>query len=238
MIEKMGDTTIIRNGTRATAMVGFIVLAMVAFFAYTAVLAPRFAEAGEIAQAAADQESLNDAAQQQVNDLTAQLSTIEATIAQARDYAEKMPADSALSETLREIVAAASASGISESQLNAVTAASPMLSSGDGSATLPGQGGVTVATMQTVITVDADEARTVRFLKNLTSMKRAYLLASVVSTQSDQTKRYTTTITGNMYVLQQADLGELVKQIEQLKGSLGIPTAPTPTPAPVVTPGA
>lgn len=243
MFTSLQSATLVRNGARATALVGFAVLALVALLAYVVVLSPRFAQAADISAQADDQAELNNATQAQINTLTTQLTNIDAAIGQARDLSEQLPPDAALSTTLTQIVAAASTAGITEKSLNAVTSAAPVLTSGDGSATLPGQGGLTVASMQMIVTADATLPQTVAFVKALTSMKRLYLLSSLTSSYNPDTRNYTTTITGRMLLLKQTNLDTVIAQLNQLKGSLGIttntpasgaPTPPTVTPTPTV----
>lgn len=187
----------------ATKLLGSLALALVLTMGWLFVLSPQSSALGELQTQIANAKDQNDTLRLQLISLQRQAAGLDETKRTAHALAEKFPATADQPGLFRDVTAAAGKAGIAAKDVTALTPSPPALQGADGSSgvQLPDQAATGDLARQTVtVSVGATYDRTQRFLSQLESMPRAYLITSVTVT-GDDTGMFTSTITGDMFVM-------------------------------------
>ncbi len=209
----------------ATKIAGAIGLLAVAGLGWTFGISPetgRLADAREEVTTVQDQNTLLSS---QLAALVKQQQDLGATRRAARTLAAKFPATADQPGLFEVVTAAAVDAGIGAKGVTTLTPTPPVVGSADGSAsTTPTTGtsgttdpatdpasGAQLARQTVTVSVTGTYDQTQQLLVNLENMKRAYLVTSVSLAGDATAGAFTTTITGDMFVMPPVkDPGETV----------------------------
>lgn len=190
------------NTPMATKVVGALALLVIAGAGWMFVVGPATAELGDVreqTQAARDQ---NDLLSLQLLKLKQQAAALDATRAEATALAAKFPPTADQPGLFEQVNDAATGAGIGPKNVTALTPTPPTVG-GDatGAVQATPQSGGGLAQQTVTVSIEGDFAATQRLLQNLEELPRAYLVSAVTMGGGSETGRYTTTITGTMFVM-------------------------------------
>jgi hypothetical protein len=187
-----------------TKILGALALVMVAALGWLLVLGPAIGELDEVRTQMSEARNQKDVLNHQLTLLREQQRTLPQTSAASAALTVKFPATAdqpGLFESVSEAVADA---GIPAESLTALTPTPPVVGTGDEAAgvVLPAEeapGNLATQTVTVSVESTYDEAR--QLLANLESMPRAYLVTSLTVTADEAAGQFSTTITGDMFVM-------------------------------------
>jgi Tfp pilus assembly protein PilO len=192
----------------ATKVTGVVGLLVVAALGWTFGVGPQSAQLAEARDEVATVQDQNALLTVQLAALTKQQEDLGATRRTARRLAAKFPSTADQPGLFEIVTAAAVDAGIGAKGVTTLTPTPPVVGTADG-ADAAAQGGTqsgaqagTQLARQTVtvsVTGSYDETR--QLLVNLENMQRAYLITSVSLAGDAQSGAYTTTVTGDMFVM-------------------------------------
>ena len=205
--------------TQTTYLVGALITVIMLVVSYALVWNPRKAHADDLHAQAEQQEYRNAQMERQIASLNSLLLAADDIVATGRSHTDQFPPTAELPKLFADIQKAANNAGINDDNVVQIAPSSPNLISSDGKgegAGLPSQSKESaLAQMQVVVKVTSSYAETVQFLKNIEKMKRIYLIESVqVDKESDN--RYTVVLTGDMFLMRQDTLDQLLELNYQL----------------------
>jgi hypothetical protein len=191
------------NTPMATKVVGALALLVVAGAGWMFVVGPATAELGDVreqTQAARDQ---NDLLGLQLLKLKQQAAALDETRAEATALAAKFPPTADQPGLFEQVNDAATGAGIGPKNVTALTPTPPTIGGGDaaGAVQATPQSGGGLAQQTVTVSVEGDFTATQDLLENLEELPRAYLISAVTMGGGSETGRYTTTITGTMFVM-------------------------------------
>lgn len=206
-----------KNPARVTAIVGVIVLLVLALAAWFLVLGPRLQIADTVTTQAADLDLANLQLRNRYNQTLEQVAAAPEDAAAAQKLFATMPQAAELPTVLRQITDAADRAGIDASNIQIITTSVPVAV---GTGTGPTPAGVNLASMDVGVTIDAPRANLLQFIDNMQGLDRALLLTgtqftSTVGPDGQKTEQETLQATGSMFVLQ-SELPDLVADVEKL----------------------
>ncbi len=187
----------------ATKILGALALLLIAGAGWTFVVGPKTTELAEVqeqTQAARDQ---NDLLALQLVRLQQQAAALDDTRAVAAALADKFPPTADQPGMFAQVTSAAADAGIGPKDVTALTPTPPTVGGVD-PATGAAPEGATPATLarQTVtVSITGSYAETEELLENLEGLPRAYLVGSVQVGGGSDPGLFTTTITGEMFVM-------------------------------------
>ena len=190
----------------ATKVVGALALLLIAAAGWMLVIGPKndaLAEVREQTQTARDQ---NDLLTLQLATLRKQASELDATRDTARAIARKFPPTADQPGLFQQVTGAATSAGIPSRNVTALTPTPPTVGGTDPAAGVQPESGPAQLARQTVtVSVTGGYSETQDLLENLEEMPRAYLVSSVTLSSGSEGGGFTTTITGDMFVMPPAE---------------------------------
>lgn len=216
------------SATKVLGALGLLVLAAAGWFF---VLGPTMATLADVREQTEASRSQNDLLTVQLLQLKKQAADLDATRATAEALAAKFPPTADQPGLFQQVTDAATGAGIGPKEVTALTPTPPVIGGVDAAAGVqPGAatGGLAVQTL--TVSVEGDYAETQRLLENLEELARAYLISSVTLGGGTETGRYTTTITGDMFVMPPAPDPDLSAEPATGAADPADPTAAAETP--------
>lgn len=190
----------------ATKVVGALALLLIAAAGWMFVIGPQndaLAEVREQTQTARDQ---NDLLTLQLATLRKQAGQLDTTRDTARALARKFPPTADQPGLFQQVTGAATAAGIRPRDVTALTPTPPTVGSADPAAGVQPESGPAQLARQTVtVSVTGGYTETQDLLENLEEMPRAYLVSAVTLSGDAEGGGFTTTITGDMFVMPPAE---------------------------------
>ncbi len=184
----------------ATKIVGTLSLVVVAALGWTLVVGPETSELSDRRDAIETTRSQNLQLAADLAELEKQRDELGATRRTAAALAEKFPPTADQPGLFEEVTAAAVEAGIGAEGVTTLTPTPPMI----GAAAEPGapaDAGSMLARQEVSVAVSGSYDQTQRLLENLEQMRRAYLVRTIALTGDPETGAYTTTVTGEMFVM-------------------------------------
>ncbi|WP_244928620.1 hypothetical protein [Nocardioides sp. W7] len=185
-------------------LVGAVALLLVAALGWLLVVGPRTDKLTETRAEVVMVQDRNDALGLELTRLRRQAEDLGATRKVARRLAEQLPPTADQPGLFTAVTAAAVDAGIGSDGVTTLSPSAPTLGGPD-----PETGAVSASPaaatnqlgrQEVTVSVAGSYDQTVRFLKNLEQMARAYLVTSVSLSGQDGT--YATTVLGSMFVIQ------------------------------------
>lgn len=190
----------------ATKVVGALALLLIAAAGWMLVIGPQndaLAQVREQTQTARDQNALLTI---QLATLRKQASELDATRDTAQALARKFPPTADQPGLFRQVTGAATVAGIPPRDITALTPTPPTVGGVDPAAGVQPESGPAQLARQTVtVSVTGGYTETQDLLENLEEMPRAYLISSVTLSGGVEEGGFTTTITGDMFVMPPAE---------------------------------
>ena len=190
----------------ATKVTGAIGLLVVAGLGWTFGVGPQSAHLAEAREQVTTVQDQNALLTVQLAALTKQQQDLGATRRTARVLAAKFPPTADQPGLFEIVTAAAVDAGIGAKGVTTLTPTPPVVGTADGSAgstqagtTAPSGDQLARQTVTVAVTGSYDQTR--QLLVNLEHMKRAYLITSVSLAGDTENGAYTTSITGDMFVM-------------------------------------
>lgn len=198
----------------ATKLIGALALLAIAGLGWTFVVGPETSALSEARQEVVDTRDQNAVLAAQLAALRKQSEQLTQTRRTARELAELFPPTADQPGLFEQVTAAAVDAGIGADGVTTLSPTPPQVGTADASGS-PSDGGTAaggsapdLARQSVIVTATGTYEETLRLLENLEDMDRAYLVTSV-STGDDGQGGYTTTVTGDMFVMPPvADPGE------------------------------
>jgi Tfp pilus assembly protein PilO len=209
--------------TRNAALLGALLIVVVAVAGWFFVLSPRLSQADDITLQAQDVTNTNISLQHRYNETLKQAATATSAASDAQALFSTMPQKADLPDVLTQISDAAARAGIKPSDISTISTTVPQsVGAGAASGTAGATTGVNLAQMQLSMTVNGKQQQLLDFLTNLQSLDRAILITSNELSSSvtrdakgrDVTSQ-TLTVAGSMFVLQ-SQLPDLVTKVQEL----------------------
>jgi hypothetical protein len=200
----------------AAKIIGSLTLLLIVAVGWLVVVAPETDELGAVRQQIVDAGDQNRLLAQQLFDLRLQAKDLDSTRATADALAAKFPPTADQPGVFEQVTTAALAAGIGSNDITALTPTPPAIGAVDPLTGIQpaGEGDENLARQVVTLSVEADYTATQDLLANLEDIPRAFLINSVSLTAGELATNFTTTITGDMFVM---------------------PPAPDPDDAPVAT---
>lgn len=192
----------------ATKIVGSLTLLIIIAVGWLFVVAPETDELGAVRVQITDTDAQNVLFAQQLFTLRLQAKDLDSTRATANALAAKFPPTADQPGVFEQVTTAALAAGIGSKAITALTPTPPAIGAIDpltGIAPV-GEGDESLARQMVTLTVEGDYTATQDLLANLENIPRAFLIDSVTLTTGEVTPAdlgisFTTTITGDMFVM-------------------------------------
>jgi Tfp pilus assembly protein PilO len=192
----------------ATKVVGGLVLVLLVAGGWLFVLGPETSSLAEVKATTVDTQDRNLLLVRQVADLREQEQHLNETTATARVLERIFPPTADQPGLFEMVTRAAQAAGIDPGDVTALTPTPPTAGQTDaaGGVGITRTGADQVLAQQTVsLSVEGTYDETTRLLENLEAMRRAYLVGTVTLAGGTETDTFTTTITGQMFVMAPAE---------------------------------
>lgn len=190
----------------ATKAVGSLSLMLIAAAGWMLAIGPQndaLAEVREQTQTARDQNGLLTL---QLATLRKQAAELDATRDTARALARKFPPTADQPGLFQQVTGAATAAGIPPRDVTALTPTPPTVGAADpATGVQPGSGPAQLARQTVTVSVTGGYDETQELLENLEEMPRAYLVSAVTLSGGVESDGFTTTITGDMFVMPPAE---------------------------------
>lgn len=200
----------------ATKIAGSLGLLVVAGLGWTFAVGPQTADLADAREQVTSVQDQNALLQTQLVALQHQQQDLGSTRRDAKKLAAKFPSTADQPGLFEAVTAAAVDAGIGAKGVTTLTPTPPVVGTADGAAatgagTTTGTAGSQLARQTVTVSVSGTYDQTQQLLVNLEHMKRAYLITSVSLAGGAQGGAYTTTITGDMFVMPPVkDPGETV----------------------------
>lgn len=187
---------------KASKVVGGLGLLVVAALSWVLVIGP---ETSAVSGARLEVESTrqqNATLVQQLASLEKQRSQVTEARRSARDLAAKFPPTADQPGLFREVTDAAVRAGIGADGVTALAPTPPTIGGDPASSGVTAEApGGTLARQVVAVSVKGSYDETLRLLQNLEDMPRAYLITTVSLTREGTKDDYTTSISGDMFVM-------------------------------------
>jgi Tfp pilus assembly protein PilO len=192
----------------ATKIAGAVGLLAVAALGWVVAVGPETSALGTARQQVADIRDQNALLSTQLTALTRQQQDLPETRRTARRLAERFPATADQPGLFEAVTAAAVDAGIGPQGVTALTPSPPVIGDGtaaavpaDATGTAPAPAGGNLARQTVTVSVTGTYDQTELLLENLEHMPRAYLVTSVALSGDPASGAFTTSITGDMFVM-------------------------------------
>jgi hypothetical protein len=219
--------------TKALGSLGLVVLLALS---YVLLLSPRMGRAAEINEQTQGVEATNVTLQRQVKALQAKAAKLPEEIESAKPLAAAFPATADLDVLFKQIQDAGRAAGLKTGAVSSTTQGVPVIvanplagaTAGTGAVGLTGGGGnVKLASMPFSVNAAGNSASLVRFLEELETMPRAYLIQTAIVSGDGTSGSVSLALTGSMFVMSQTAPPTIDPKTGQV-----LPPAAAPKPAP------
>lgn len=192
----------------ATKIVGAIGLLVVAAVGWTLVVGPETGRLEEARQQVVEIQDQNALLSVQLTALVQQQAELGDTRSIARRLARKFPPTADQPGLFEMVTTAAVGAGIGAEGVTTLTPTPPVVSGADAAAADPAAGttqaapaGAQLARQTVTVSVTGSYDQTQQLLVNLENMDRAYLITTVSLAGDAEGGAFTTTITGDMFVM-------------------------------------
>lgn len=186
----------------ATRILGAIALLLIVGLGWQFVVSPKTEALSEVRDEITDTRDKNDLLEIQLVTLKRQAAELDAVRATAGALSAMFPSTADQPRLFREVTDAAAEAGIGPKGVTALSPTPPVLSGGDPTAGVEVQPTGLILARQTVaVSVQGSYAETQRLLANLEQIPRAFLITSVSLSAGQTESDFTTTITGDMFVI-------------------------------------
>lgn len=189
----------------ATKLLGALSLVLIAAAGWMLVLGPKTTALALVQEQSASARSQNELLGLQLVRLEKEAAHLDDTRVVARALAAKFPPTADQPGLFGQVTQAAAAAGIGARDVTAVTPTPPTIGvpAADGSvAVQPETDAAANLAHQTVtVSVEGTFAATQELLENLESIPRAFLVSSVTVGAGSTARNFTTTVTGDMFVM-------------------------------------
>jgi hypothetical protein len=187
-----------------TKIVGALALVLVAALGWLFVLGPAFGELDDVHTRTSEAEATSDVLTQQLTVLEEQQKTLPQIRAASSALTVRFPATADQPGLFEAVSQAVADAGIPAESLTALTPTPPVVGNGDETAgvvlpteAVPGN----LATQTVTVSVDSTYDEAWQLLVHLEEMPRAYLVTSLTVTASEGSGQFSTTISGDMFVM-------------------------------------
>lgn len=186
----------------ATKVLGAVALLLIVALGWQFVVGPKTAALTDVRDQITNTRDQNDVLTLQLITLKKQAAQLDAGRATAKALAAKFPPTADQPGLFREVTGAASAAGIGPKGVTSLSPTPPVVGGAD-----PATGvqlettGLSLARQTVAVAVQGNYDQTQRLLENLERMPRAFLITSVALSGGGEDGKYTTTITGDMFVM-------------------------------------
>jgi Tfp pilus assembly protein PilO len=214
--------------TRNAILLGVVVVLGVMAAGWFMLLAPRLAEADDIALQAQEQSASNVQSQNRYNQTLTQAASATQAASEAQALFSTMPEEADLPSVISQINEAATSAGIKESEIALLTTSvprpltAPTQPNADANAAAPVDSGVNLAQMDLSMTVNGTHQQLLDFMTNIQSLDRAVLIKSneltttvLPTADGGKTTQETLKLQASMFVLQ-SKLPDLVAHVQDL----------------------
>ncbi|HYO39380.1 MAG TPA: hypothetical protein VER39_06965 [Nocardioidaceae bacterium] len=179
-------------------------------------LGPQTSALGEVHEATEAAVSQNQQMTAQLVQLQDQAKHLEDTKRTAAALAERFPATADQPGLFEQVTTAAGRAGIGPRDVTALTPTPPTFGSpdADGSVQPTSESDQRIARQTVTVSVEGNAVATRRLLRNLETIPRAFLVKDV-TVQAGESSSYTSTITGDMFVMPPATYPEAAEASEE-----------------------
>jgi hypothetical protein len=186
----------------ATRIVGAIALLLIVGLGWQFVLSPKTEALSDVRDEITDTRDSNDLLALQLVTLKRQAEELDSVRATAGALSAMFPATADQPRLFREVTDAAADAGIGPKGVTALSPTPPVVGGGDPAAGVAvDTTGLTLARQTVAVAVEGSYAETQRLLANLEQIPRAFLITSVSLSSGTEKGDYTTTVTGDMFVM-------------------------------------
>jgi Tfp pilus assembly protein PilO len=187
----------------ATKVVGALSLLVVAALGWTFVVGPETTALSDVRTEIESTRDQNDVLALQLVTLEKQAEQLGETRRTARALAAKFPPTADQPGLFEDVTAAAVDAGIGAKGLTTLAPTPPVIGGADPATgvQLEGTDGGQLARQTVSVSVQGSYGQTQQLLENLEQMSRAYLVTSVTLGGGGESNGYTTTVTGDMFVM-------------------------------------
>lgn len=191
----------------ATKVLGGLGLILIAAAGWQLALGPETARVGEVQTQIVEARDQNALLGQQLLSLQRQAADLDRTRATAEALAEKFPPTADQPGLFEQVTRAATEAGIGPKDVTALTPTPPTIGVTDPAAGVQPEAvsAGSLARQTVTVSVVGDYAATQNLLENLEGLSRAYLINSVTLASGESGGSFTTTITGDMFVMPPAE---------------------------------
>lgn len=186
----------------ATKLLGIVGLILLVALGWQFVVGPKTAALADVRSAITETQDKNGVLAVQLVTLKKQAADINDIRATADALSAKFPSTADQPRLFREVTEAAAAAGIGPKGVTSLSPTPPTVGGGD-----PAQGvavetlGGGIARQSVAVAVKGTYAETQRLMANLEQIPRAFLITSVSLTGGQSAEEFTTTITGDMFLM-------------------------------------
>ena len=190
----------------ATKVLGAFGLLLIVMLGWQFVVGPETAALSDVRAQITNTRDQNDVLTLQLLTLKRQATQLDAGRATAKALAAKFPPTADQPGLFREVTGAAAEAGIGPKGVTSLSPTPPVVGGAD-----PATGvqletvGPSLARQTVAVAVDGSYDETQRLLENLEQIPRAFLITSVTLSGGSEGGGYTTTITGDMFVMPPVD---------------------------------
>lgn len=188
----------------AVKVVGALALVVVGGLGWNFVVGPETTALSDVRLAIESTRDQNDVLALQLVSLQKQAQALGDTRQDALALAERFPPTADQPGLFEEVTAAAVDAGIGAKGVTTLAPTPPVIGGADPAAGVGVEapaGGAQLARQTVSVSVQGTYAQTQHLLENLEQMPRAYLVTSVTLGAGAETGSYTTTVTGDMFVM-------------------------------------
>jgi Tfp pilus assembly protein PilO len=187
---------------RATKIIGSVALVLIAAVSWTFVIGPEMSQLSTVRTQIQDTRDQNDLLRVQLATLVKQSKDLDDVRTAAEALAAKFPPTADQPGLFQSVTEAAVDAGIGPDGVTTLAPSPPVTggAAADGAPAQPVTGTGQLASQAVSISIEGSYTQTVRLLANLEQMDRAYLVTSV-SLSGGAEDGFTTTLTGNMFVM-------------------------------------
>lgn len=185
-----------------TKIMGAIGLLLIVALGWQFVVGPKTAALSDVRAEITNTRDQNDVLALQLVTLQKQAAQLDAGRATAKALAAKFPPTADQPGLFREVTAAASDAGIGPKGVTSLSPTPPVVGGADPVTGVQLEAtGLTLARQTVAVALQGNYDQTQRLLENLEQMPRAFLITSVALSGGGEDGGYTTTITGDMFVM-------------------------------------
>lgn len=185
----------------ATRALGAIALLLIVGLGWQFVLSPKTEALSDVREEITDTRDNNDLLELQLITLKRQAAELDSVRATAGALSAMFPSTADQPRLFREVTEAAADAGIGQKGVTALSPTPPVVGGDPAAGVAVDTTGLTLARQIVAVAVEGSYAETQRLLANLEQIPRAFLITSVSLSSGQEKGDYTTTITGDMFVM-------------------------------------